>query len=163
MSIISFNIQEVKKLVDELKAAQAYSASTDDLFNPAMYSDGIPRDEHGRSEQEAEKLGEFFWPSSKYINQSKVKPALVLVGDHGLYLITNAKVEGSPASRGTVVYAAGCNPMLDDDFYENKCELFGDDDGSVTLPMAWAEWAIQNKMKEFRIKSTSGSISLVTK
>lgn len=163
MSIISFNIQEVKKLVDELKAAQAYSASTDDLFNPAMYSDGIPRDEHGRSEQEAEKLGEFFWPSSKYINQSKVKPALVLVGDHGLYLITNAKVEGSPASRGTVVYAAGCNPTLDDDFYENKCELFGDDDGSVTLPMAWAEWAIQNKMKEFHIKSTSGSISLVTK
>ena len=55
MSIISFKIQEVKKLVDELKAAPAYSASTDDLFNPVMYPDGVPRDEHGRSEQEAEK------------------------------------------------------------------------------------------------------------
>ncbi|WP_279473637.1 hypothetical protein [Aeromonas caviae] len=98
MSIISFKIQEVKKLVDELKAAPAYSASTDDLFNPVMYPDGVPRDEHGRSEQEAEKVGEFFWPSSKYIDQSKVKPSLVLVGDHGLYLITNAKAEGSPAS-----------------------------------------------------------------
>ncbi|MND15822.1 hypothetical protein D3C80_60560 [compost metagenome] len=160
MSIISFKIQEVKKLVDELKAAQAYSATTEDLFNPAMYPDGVPRDEHGRSKQEA---GELFWPSSNRIDQSKVKPVLMLVGDHGLYLITNAKAEGTPASRGTVVYAAGCNPKLDDDFYENKCDLFGGDDGSVSLPMEWAEWAIQNKKRTFRLKSTRGSISLVTK
>lgn len=108
------------------------------------------------------KVGEFFWPSSKYIDQSKVKPSLVLVGDHGLYLITNAKNEGSPTSRGTVVYAAGCNPKLDDDFYENKCDLFGDDDGSKpSYGMGW--WAIQNKKRTFRLKSTRGSISLVTK
>jgi len=160
MSIISFKIQEVKKLVDELKAAQAYSATTEDLFNPAMYPDGVPRDEHGRSKQEA---GELFWPSSNRIDQSKVKPVLMLVGDHGLYLITNAKAEGSPASRGTVIYAAGCNPKLDDDFYENKCELFGDNDGSIRLPMEWADWAIQNKKRTFRVKITRDSISLVTK
>jgi len=160
MSIISFKIQEVKKLVDELKAAQAYSATTEDLFNPAMYPDGVPRDEHGRSKQEA---GELFWPSSNRIDQSKVKPVLMLVGDHGLYLITNAKAEGSPASRGTVIYAAGCNPKLDDDFYENKCELFGDNDGSISLPMEWADWAIQNKKRTFRVKITRDSISLVTK
>ncbi|MDU4190153.1 MULTISPECIES: DUF3085 domain-containing protein [Aeromonas] len=160
MSIISFKIQEVKKLVDELKAAQAYSVTTEDLFNPAMYPDGVPRDEHGRSKQEA---GELFWPSSNRIDQSKVKPVLMLVGDHGLYLITNAKAEGSPASRGTVIYAAGCNPKLDDDFYENKCELFGDNDGSIRLPMEWADWAIQNKKRTFRVKITRDSISLVTK
>ena len=160
MSIISFKIQEVKKLVDELKSAQAYSATTEDLFNPAMYPDGVPRDEHGRSQQEA---GELFWPSANRIDQSKVKPLLLLVGDHGLYLITNAKAEGSPASRGTVIYAAGCNPKLDDDFYENKCELFGDDDGSISLPMEWADWAIQSKKKTFRLKITRDSISLVTK
>lgn len=142
MSIISFKIQEVKKLVDELKAAQAYSATTEDLFNPAMYPDGVPRDEHGRSKQEA---GELFWPSSNRIDQSKVKPVLMLVGDHGLYLITNAKAEGSPASRGTVIYAAGCNPKLDDDFYENKCELFGDNDGSISLPMEWADCGMKIK------------------
>ncbi|MGU5559216.1 DUF3085 domain-containing protein [Aeromonas hydrophila] len=160
MSIISFKIQEVKKLVDELKAAQAYSVTTEDLFNPAMYPDGIPRDEQGRSKQEA---GELFWPSSNRIDQRKVKPVLMLVGDHGLYLITNAKAEGSPASRGTVIYAAGCNPELDADFYENKCELFGDSDGSISLPMEWADWAIQNKKRTFRLKITRDSISLVTK
>lgn len=160
MSIISFKIQEVKKLVDELKAAQAYSVTTKDLFNPAMYPDGVPRDEQGRSKQEA---GELFWPSSNRIDQSKVKPVLMLVGDHGLYLITNAKAEGSPASRGTVIYAAGCNPELDADFYENKCELFGDSDGSISLPMEWADWAIQNKKRTFRLKITRDSISLVTK
>ncbi|HFZ8522823.1 DUF3085 domain-containing protein [Aeromonas caviae] len=160
MSIISFKIQEVKKLVDELKAAQAYSVTTEDLFNPAMYPDGVPRDEQGRSKQEA---GELFWPSSNRIDQSKVKPVLMLVGDHGLYLITNAKAEGSPASRGTVIYAAGCNPELDADFYENKCELFGDSDGSISLPMEWADWAIQNKKRTFRLKITRDSISLVTK
>lgn len=163
MSLITFKIQDVKKLIAELNAAQAYSASTEQLFNPEMYPDGIPRDEEGRSEQEAEQAGQFFWPSAKYIDQSKVKPSLKLVGDHGVYLITNAKAEGTPASRGTVVYAVGCNPVLDDDFDDNTRGLFDGDDGVVNIPPAWAQWAIDNKKRTLRIQSTGNMVRLVQK
>ena len=138
----------------------SFSPSTDDLFNPEMYSDGIVRDKNGRTEQEAEKHDGIFWPSEDFIDQSKIKPALILVGDHGVYLITNAKMDGSPSSRGTVAYANGCNPELDDDFYENKRNLFGGDDGSVRIPYDWAKWAIQHK-KAFRIKLTTNSVELM--
>ena len=160
MSVLTFKIHDVKKLIEELDAASSFSPSTDDLFNPEMYSDGIVRDKNGRTEQEAEKHDGIFWPSEDFIDQSKIKPALILVGDHGVYLITNAKMDGSPSSRGTVAYANGCNPELDDDFYENKRNLFGGDDGSVRIPYDWAKWAIQHK-KAFRIKLTTNSVELM--
>lgn len=160
MSVLTFKIHDVKKLIEELDAASNFSPSTDDLFNPEMYSDGIVRDKNGRTELEAEKHSGMFWPSENFIDQSKVKPALILVGDHGVYLITNAKADGSPSSRGTVAYAKGCNPGLDDDFYENKCNLFGGGDCSVRIPSDWARWAIQNQ-KAFRIKLTTNSVELM--
>ncbi|WP_379975522.1 DUF3085 domain-containing protein (plasmid) [Edwardsiella ictaluri] len=150
----------MKKLIEELDAASNFSPSVDDLFNPEMYSDGIVRDKNGRTELEAEKHSGMFWPSENFIDQSKVKPVLILVGDHGVYLITNAKADGSPSSRGTVAYAKGCNPGLDDDFYENKCNLFGGGDCSVRIPSDWAKWAIQNQ-KAFRIKLTTNSVELM--
>ncbi|EAB9607508.1 DUF3085 domain-containing protein [Plesiomonas shigelloides subsp. oncorhynchi] len=160
MSVLTFKIHDVKKLIEELDAASNFSPSVDDLFNPEMYSDGIVRDKNGRTELEAEKHSGMFWPSENFIDQSKVKPALILVGDHGVYLITNAKADGSPSSRGTVAYAKGCNPGLDDDFYENKCNLFGGGDCSVRIPSDWAKWAIQNQ-KAFRIKLTTNSVELM--
>lgn len=160
MSVLTFKIHDVKKLIEELDAASNFSPSMDDLFNPEMYSDGIVRDKNGRTELEAEKHSGMFWPSEDFIDQSKVKPALILVGDHGVYLITNAKADGSPSYRGTVAYAKGCNPGLDDDFYENKCNLFGGGDCSVRIPSDWAKWAIQNQ-KAFRIKLTTNSVELM--
>ncbi|OKO99410.1 DUF3085 domain-containing protein [Xenorhabdus eapokensis] len=160
MSILIFETHDVKKLIEELDTASSFSPSTDDLFNPEMYPDGIIRDKYGRTEQEAEKHGGMFWPSEDFIDQKKIKPALILVGDHGVYLITNAKADGSPSSRGTVAYANGCNPESDDDFYENKRNLFGGDDGSVRIPSSWAKWALQHK-KAFRIKLTTNSVELM--
>jgi hypothetical protein len=161
MSILTFKTRDVKLLVQELDSANSYSPTSEDLFNPAMFLDGIPRNEHGHSEKEANKLGEFFWPSAKYIVQSRIKPALILVGDQGVYLITNAKVAGTPASRGTVSYASGCDPKINDDFYENKEMLFGGDDGSISIPYSWAQWAIQHKTNTFRIKLTANSVEFM--
>jgi hypothetical protein len=53
---------------------------------------------------------------------------LTLVGDHGIYLMSfDEKVpEGD---KRTIVYAEGCNPEKDEDFYDNKHALYGGDDG----------------------------------
>ena len=63
-------------------------------------------------------------------------PQLWLVGDHGIYLMSN----GDPAdlinkedepTKCFVAYAEGCNPNVDDfdTWWHNKREWFGDDDG----------------------------------
>lgn len=163
MPILKFKTKDVLKLVNELELASSFSPTIEDLFNAALYPDGIVRDEQGRTESEAENAGDFFWPSASKIDPEKVQPSLSLVGDHGVYLMTNAKLEGTPSSRGTVVYAEGCNPDLDEDFYENKELLFGGDDGSVPLPVSWAKWAISANKLKCKVKLGSNSIELIKK
>ena len=55
-----------------------------------------------------------------------VKPEskVTLVGDSGIYLMCFDQ----PTPR-TIVYAKGCNPDKDADYYENKTALYGGDDG----------------------------------
>jgi len=72
----------------------------------------------------------------------KGTPAVILAKDHGAYLMSNA----IPALRGVdgevnyCVYAAGCNPKFDADWYDEARSICGGDDFGETLP--WAE-AIQ--------------------
>lgn len=47
-----------------------------------------------------------------------------LVGDTGVYLMVFDQ-----SFPRTVVYAQGCNPEKDQDWYENKESLYGGDDG----------------------------------
>jgi hypothetical protein len=65
-------------------------------------------------------------------------PAVLLVRDRGIYLMSNGEprdlVEGQ---RSFVAYATGCDPFRDPDWRDRCRDLAGDDDFSLTLP--WAE------------------------
>ncbi len=63
----------------------------------------------GQTEEEARKAGRVFFPSSSKIASTHLVPKVLLAHSHGVYLITNAELEGSPASRDTVAYAQGMN------------------------------------------------------
>jgi len=108
-------------------------ASFDDLYADDLYPGGKVILKDG-------------WPDSDKIDQNKLnaKRALHLVGDHGLYMMAGSK-ENFPRKDGGegshVVYAKGCNPDLDEDFYDNKKALFGGDDGVLSIPLAWVEIA----------------------
>ena len=51
---------------------------------------------------------------------------VVLVGDEGVYLMSFDDREHPR----TIVYAAGCDPGKDEDWYGNKRRLYGGDDGA---------------------------------
>ena len=89
-------------------------------------------------------------------------PGLWLVGDQGVYLMSNAKRNGIPAS---VAYAAGCAPG-DPDFYDNKVDIFGGDDGVDFFPLALMEsWVAQAKKQSkatCKIDVDEGGYELVT-
>lgn len=52
---------------------------------------------------------------------------LWLVGDHGVYLMSNGIL--AEGSRPQVVYAEECNPNSNDDWFHTKRRTFGGDDG----------------------------------
>lgn len=50
--------------------------------------------------------------------------SLYLVGDQGIYIMSFDQNE-----QRDIIYAKGCNPEKDTDWYSNKCSLYGGDDG----------------------------------
>lgn len=84
--------------------------------------------------------------SMGYSSNTPPAPALFLVGDEGVYLMSNGKpglpkdeeaaakqADGEEFFSCKVAYAKGFDPEKDDDYYENKRRIFGGDDGAETL------------------------------
>jgi hypothetical protein len=71
-----------------------------------------------------------------YAEKGKPKPALWIVGDEGVYLMSNGE-PGLPidAAHSNVVYAREVDPtkMPFDQWWQAKRESFGGDDGADTL------------------------------
>ena len=160
MSIIAFNLLQVEELAKKTREAKSFSPTMDMLFDKKYYRDNIIKDENGKTEDEVKSEGGHFWPCQTYIDASLIGPVLPLVGDHGCYLISNVDSDTTPTESGMIVFADGMNPNLDDDWYELKRERFGDDDGSVTIPIQWADIAKQRKARKFRVNLTRHSVSL---
>ncbi|MFG1365859.1 DUF3085 domain-containing protein [Xanthobacter versatilis] len=55
------------------------------------------------------------------------KPGLWLVGDEGVYLLSNGKL--AEGQRPLVVYAEECDPKTNPDYWHYKRQHFGGDDG----------------------------------
>ena len=55
------------------------------------------------------------------------QPGLWLVGDNGVYLLSNGKLPDD--AKPLVVYAEECDPRTNDDWFEVKRRTFGGDDG----------------------------------
>ena len=55
------------------------------------------------------------------------KPGLWLVGDEGVYLLSNGKL--AEGQRALVVYAEECDPKTNPDYWHYKRQHFGGDDG----------------------------------
>ena len=70
-------------------------------------------------------------------------PGLWLVGDDGIYLMSNREIPNPPDDPENVgapiVYAAESNPNKTTDWYEAKRRIFGGDDGCDFIPLADAK------------------------
>ena len=65
------------------------------------------------------------------------QPAVMLVGDHGVYLMSNGlprdRLDADNDVRNFVTHALGINPYTDRDWWEEKRKAYGGDDGADTL------------------------------
>lgn len=102
-------------------------------------------------------------------------PGLWLVGDHGIYLMSNGKPHlprpgaESPDS-SLIVYAEECNPDKDPDgWWDAKQSYYGGDDGVDTIDLADIDSLLQTakelnvtpKMFAISIRNTTFKLGLV--
>src|SRR5579884_3589596 len=90
---------------------------------------------------------------------SALKPnaEVMLVGDHGVYLMS---FDQKPEER-KIVYAVGCNPNTDEDFYDNKeAEFGGDDGGDVVGTVSNLKRIVDACKSELHIRLTSTQIKI---
>lgn len=159
----TFNVGEVRKLFDHSKAAPSHSADYEHLFDPKFHKGGVVLTKDGNPYKEGNG-----WPDSNNIDLSLIPAALSLVGDQGVYLMSNGNPrllieEGKSAN--VVAYAKESDPTSGadfDDWYEAKRRIFGGDDGSVPLPLEVFEEVMQlPDTATFKIKISSRSVSVI--
>jgi hypothetical protein len=80
-----------------------------------------------RGRTDAEANGGFRDPYYGLCPGKDQKPGLWLVGDHGVYLMSNGTLPDG--AKPLVVYAEECDPGTNDDWFDVKRRTFGGDDG----------------------------------
>jgi hypothetical protein len=107
---------------------------------------------------------------NKGYGENKQEPGLFLVGDQGIYLMSNGipnliDPNGTTKDTSVVSYPKECNPIKDHEgYYQFKDEVYGGDDGVDLLEMNMFEKLFDpNPPKTFEIKLTETSISVIIK
>ena len=101
-----------------------------------------------------------------YSSDRNAPPASLLVGDDGIYLMSNGLPtlladgttrSASADSKACIVYAEECNPemMAFDDWWEAKNESFGGDDGVESLEVESVELGMDFDPEYFVIEMDS--------
>jgi hypothetical protein len=117
--ILTFPKAAVKELLDHAFAAAQHNPTFGEMYDPALRKDG-------------KKPGPLDLPEAEDVNLAKVKPGLWLVGDDGVYLVSNGLPMLMASERGQkVAYANEANPetMDPDAVWDAKNGSFGGDDG----------------------------------
>jgi len=118
--ILTFPKAAVKELLDHAMAAPEHAPTFDEMCDPECRKDGKEPDfEAGAATPED-------------VDPTKVKPGLHLVGDDGVYLVSNGRPALMASERmQRVAYANEANPetMDPDAVWNAKNDSFGGDDG----------------------------------
>lgn len=92
-------------------------------------------------------------------------PGLILVGDEGVYFLSNAgNLEKDGIGKLPLAYAHECNPdELDaDTVWDNKRASFGDDDGCEFFPLdEIRQWLASESGETMQLAITSKAIRLL--
>jgi hypothetical protein len=99
----------------------------------------------------------------KAITKPVEAPAVLLVHDQGVYLMSNGQPRDIVKGESSfVAYAKGCHPDRDPDWYDTAHALVGGDDFGETLP--WArelKQLIDSGAKTVSLKFTQSTIEIV--
>lgn len=147
--VLTFITAEVARVIADVLAAKAFRPNYADLYNPEFHKGGVV------------KKGADGFPDGDNIDPAKLKPALWLVKDNGIYLMGNA-VFMKGQETAVLAYAVEANPekLSFEEWWENAGRIMGGDDSCESLRVEWFEKAIASGKPTFRLRITQKSIGI---
>ncbi len=131
MAQLSFNLADVKPLIEHAKAAPEQQPTFGQLADETLWKPGA-------------KPGPYGTVEASELDPSKLMPSLLFVKDRGAYLMsagTPGQMSGDGEKR-VVVYAAGCDPEKDEEWWDECRHKCGGDDFAESLSVAMFEQAM---------------------
>ena len=113
-----------------------------------------------RGRVDAAANGGFRVPYQGISPEAEARAGLWLVGDEGVYVMSNGKLAGG--QRALVVYAQECDPKNNPDYWHYKRRYFGGDDGVEFIDAVELEKlvAVQPDATHLQIVMDDTSISI---
>ena len=138
---LHFKADPVTRLFAHSKAASARKATLEQLFDGRFRHDGTTIDLSTRPTPA--------WPSAADIDPRTIPPGLWLIGDQGLYLMSNGTpslLVGTGCDRHVVAYALEADPALHPHTWRDvKDQAFGGDDGVMFLDCAFMHCVLHHE------------------
>lgn len=151
--IVEFPIAGVKRIYEHSMANPLYSPTFGQLYKAEYRKDG----------KEVSFDGDVT-PTSADVDVSKIPPQFYLVKDRGAYVMAATETPlpvDEEGSANFVVYCEGCNPDVDEDYYETARAIFGGDDFGDPIPLDWMKMAIDSGESSMRLKVNGEGYELV--
>lgn len=165
--IVTFDAAKVREALEMSKAADKRRGSFTQNYSVEYLREDLAPDVLKSLREGADGEGfNFGIKVEEHIDETKIPVGLWLVGDQGIYLMTNGprprNEDGSLSAQG-LAYAEEADPttMSNEDCWEAKQALFGGDDGVEFIDEDAVEEALRLSGDKVRIHITPESISLV--
>lgn len=162
--ILTFDAAIVRKLIAASEAATERRATFADLVDPSKWRKDMDASRRARFDEEIADGGFPSGISQDDLDPEMISAGLQLVGDQGVYLMSNAPSADAIAAAGThVAYARESDPttMSTDEWHDAKLEIFGGDDGVEFLPAEAVRAGLVDGVDVFKIDLTPESVAAV--
>ncbi len=142
---LHINSSSLLTLLEHSRNARERSPTLEQLFDGRFRKDGRDIDMH------TAKISE--WPGIHDIDLEKIKPGLWLVGDRGIYFMSNGRPplkDISEPGKNRVVHAIEADPAIHPDtWHDVKRAAFGADDGAVFIQESFCSKLIESSVADF--------------
>jgi hypothetical protein len=161
---LTFDKKHVAQLLEISKKADNPTPIFEQVLTPEYWRDDLDPDRRALLDAEISDTGFAFSARPEDVDPAKVPRGLILVGDQGVYLMSqqsNEEVKAMGVSH--VAYANEIDPtkMASDDWYDNKRAAFGGDDGTIHLPAEHVEAGLRLPGDHFVIELTPTQYGIV--
>jgi hypothetical protein len=138
--LLTFDADHVLKLLELSERAESRWPSLEQLVVADFWREDLASERRAVLDAELKEKGFAFSARNSDVDGRRVPPGLILVGDQGVYLMSNAPMEHviqtlKPQGLKHVAYAAEANPdtLSFDEWWSAKRRSFGRDDGAEFL------------------------------
>lgn len=118
---MTFDLQALKALAEHAKSAKEHNFGADVLWDKRYHANGkLEKDEAG-------------WPKRDNIDPNRTRPGMLLVKDHGIYLMSTGLPRLPLGSNAAYAIQADPTLLAFDDWWDVARRIMGGDDRVITI------------------------------